>query len=85
MEQAVHDSGGHREIEEPEESVCWAEVRWGQREDRGGSGGQGEVTAQLDGLDPQHPIEILEKYRLNFSIDEDQAASELLVYKEKIN
>ena len=49
------------------------------------SRGQGEVTSQLDGLDPQRPIEILEKYRLNFSIDEDQAASELLVYKEKIN
>ena len=26
VEQAVQDSGGHREIEEPAESVCWAEV-----------------------------------------------------------
>ena len=41
------------------------------------------MTSQLDSLEPQRPIEILEKYRLNFSIDEDQAASEMLRYKEK--
>ena len=43
------------------------------------------MTSQLDSLDPQRPIEVLEKYRLNFSIDEDQAASEMLQYKEKIS
>jgi len=30
-------------------------------------------------------VEILEKYRLNFSIDEDQANSEMLLYKDKIS
>ena len=33
----------------------------------------------------QRPIEILEKYRLNFQINEDQPASEMLIYKEKIS
>ena len=33
----------------------------------------------------QTPIQILEKYRLNFKMDEDQAASELARYKDKIN
>ena len=43
------------------------------------------MTQQLDGLEMQRPIEILEKYRLNFSIVEDQPASEMLIYKEKIS
>ena len=43
------------------------------------------MTAQLDNLEAQRPAEVLEKYRLNFSIDEDQASSEVLAYKEKIN
>lgn len=47
--------------------------------------GQGEVTNELEKLPPQSPIQILEKFRLNFKIDEDQAASELARYKDKIN
>jgi hypothetical protein len=43
------------------------------------------VTSQLDALEAQRPVEVLEKYRLNFSIDEDQANSEMLAYKEKIS
>lgn len=33
--------------------------------------GDGEVTSQLDAIEVQRPVEILEKFRLNFSIDED--------------
>lgn len=47
--------------------------------------GAGEVAKQLEELPKQSPTEILEKYRLNFSIDEDQATSEIARYKEKIN
>ena len=47
--------------------------------------GTGEVTDELNKLPPQQPIQILEKYRLNFKIDEDQPASELARYKDKIN
>ena len=47
--------------------------------------GAGEVAKQLEELPKQTPTEILEKYRLNFSIDEDQATSEIARYKEKIN
>lgn len=47
--------------------------------------GAGEVTKTLEDLPKQSPTEILEKYRLNFSIDEDQANSEIARYKEKIN
>ena len=47
--------------------------------------GSGEVTKTLEDLPKQTPTEILEKYRLNFSIDEDQATSEIARYKEKIN
>jgi hypothetical protein len=46
--------------------------------------GAGEVTAQLDAMEALRPIEILEKFRLNFSIDEEQAQQQMLVYKEKI-
>lgn len=35
-------------------------------------------------MDPQRPVDILEKFRLNFAIDEDQAQSEMLAYKDKI-
>ena len=47
--------------------------------------GAGEVTAQLDAMEALRPIEILEKFRLNFSIDEEQANQQMLVYKEKIS
>ena len=33
--------------------------------------GAGEVTSQLEALEPQRPVEIIEKFRLNFSMDED--------------
>ena len=47
--------------------------------------GTGEVTNELEKMPPQSPIQILEKYRLNFKIDEDQANSETARYKDKIN
>lgn len=47
--------------------------------------GSGEVTKILEDMPKQSPTEILERYRLNFSIDEDQAHSEIARYKEKIN
>jgi sorting nexin-1/2 len=47
--------------------------------------GTGEVTDELNKLPPQAPIQILEKYRLNFKIDEDQPAAEIARYKDKIN
>jgi len=46
--------------------------------------GAGEVTEQLSGLEPQRPVETLEKFRLNFSIDEDQAQQQMYQYKDKI-
>lgn len=46
--------------------------------------GSGEVTDQLSGLELQRPVETLEKFRLNFSIDEDQAPQQMHQYKEKI-
>lgn len=36
-------------------------------------------------MEAQRPVEILEKFRLNFAIDEDQANSEMLQYKDKIS
>ena len=36
-------------------------------------------------LEPQRPVEILEKYRLNFSIDENQSNQDMLNYKDKIS
>jgi len=47
--------------------------------------GAGEVTTQLTGLAPELPKETLEKFRANFAIDEDQANSEMLAYKDKIS
>ena len=43
------------------------------------------MTQQLDNLEMQRPIEIIEKYRLNFSINEDQPANEMLVFRDKIS
>lgn len=45
----------------------------------------GEVDKQLTGLSKQSAMAILEKYRLNFKIDEDQDQSEIGRYREKIN
>ena len=49
------------------------------------SRGSGEIDDQLTKLPKQSPLAILEKYRLNFKIDEDQDQSEMLRYREKIN
>jgi|Transcript_31761 hypothetical protein len=35
-------------------------------------------------MEALRPVEILEKFRLNFSIDEEQAHQQMMVYKEKI-
>ena len=43
------------------------------------------MTSQLDSLEMQRPIEIVEKYRLNFSINEEQPANEMLMYRDKIS
>lgn len=48
------------------------------------SRGQGEIEKQLQNLPGQRPTQILEKYRLNFKIDEEQKA-ETASYIEKIN
>ena len=49
------------------------------------SRGQGEVNKALENKPKQRPLEILEKYRLNFKIDEDQDNSEMQKYRDKIN
>lgn len=46
--------------------------------------GQGEIDVQMKNLPGQRPTQILEKYRQNFKIDEDQKA-EQTSYIEKIN
>jgi len=45
----------------------------------------GEVDKKLTGLPKQQPMQILEKFRLNFKIDEDQDPTEIAKYREKIN
>jgi hypothetical protein len=45
----------------------------------------GEVDKRLVQLPKQQPMQILEKYRLSFKIDEDQDATEIAKYREKIN
>lgn len=47
--------------------------------------GLGEIDKQLTSLPKQTPMGILEKYRLNFKIDEDQDVSEITRYRDKIN
>jgi len=45
----------------------------------------GEVDKRLAQLPKQQPMQILEKYRSNFKIDEEQDATEIAKYREKIN
>jgi hypothetical protein len=46
--------------------------------------GKGEIDKVLFALPKQTPMQVLEKYRLNFKLDEDQEDSEVLKYKERI-
>ncbi|CDW91301.1 px domain containing protein [Stylonychia lemnae] len=45
---------------------------------------KGDVEKILNNLVKQTPMQILEKYRLNFNVDEDQESSSLQRYKENI-
>jgi sorting nexin-1/2 len=45
----------------------------------------GEVDKTHDQIPRQTPLQILEKYRLNFKLDEDQDTSEIARYRDKIN
>lgn len=49
------------------------------------SRGGGEVDEVLAKLPKQSALAIIEKYRLNFKIDEDQDQQEMTRYREKIN
>lgn len=46
--------------------------------------GKGEIDKVLTALPKQTPMQVLEKYRLNFTIDEDQDATQMNIYKERI-
>ena len=46
--------------------------------------GKGEIDKVLFALPKQTPMQVLEKYRLNFKIDEDQDDHEVHKYKERI-
>ena len=46
--------------------------------------GKGEIDKVLYALPKQTPMQVLEKYRLNFKIDEDQDVAELATYKNRI-
>lgn len=46
--------------------------------------GKGEIDKVLYALPKQTPMQVLEKYRLNFKIDEDQDVAELTTYKNRI-
>ena len=45
---------------------------------------KGDIEKMLSALGKLTPMQILEKYRLNFNIDEDQDGSPLSHYKENI-
>ena len=45
----------------------------------------GEVGGRLNSLPKQAPMQILEKYRLNFKIDEEQDPTEIAKYREKLS
>lgn len=46
--------------------------------------GKGEIDKVLFALPKQTPMQVLEKYRLNFKLDDDQPETEVLKYKERI-
>lgn len=45
---------------------------------------RGDIEKLLNGLLRQTPMQILEKYRLNFKIDEEKDANAMQKYKESI-
>lgn len=45
---------------------------------------KGDIEKMLQGLGKLTPMQILEKYRLNFNVDEDQDGNPLAHYKENI-
>jgi sorting nexin-1/2 len=45
---------------------------------------KGEVEKVLNALPKQTPMQVLEKYRLNFNVDEDQEPHHIQKYKESI-
>lgn len=45
---------------------------------------KGDLDKILNNLVKQTPMQVLEKYRLNFNVDEDQSTSALSKYKENI-
>jgi sorting nexin-1/2 len=46
--------------------------------------GKGEIDKVLFALPKQTPMQVLEKYRLNFKINEEQEEAEIHKYKERI-
>lgn len=48
------------------------------------SRGKAEVDKVLQAMPKQSPMQVLEKYRLNFQIDEEQDAGQMNTYKERI-
>ena len=46
--------------------------------------GKGEIDKVLYALPKQTPMQVLEKYRLNFKVDENKEESDILQYKEAI-
>jgi sorting nexin-1/2 len=46
--------------------------------------GKGEIDKVLQAMPKQTPMQVLEKYRLNFQIDEEQDAASFNTYKERI-
>jgi len=46
--------------------------------------GKGEIDKVLTALPKQTPMQVLEKYRLNFQIEEEQEATSMNTYKERI-
>ena len=46
--------------------------------------GKGEIDKVLYALPKQTPMQVLEKYRINFKIDEEQDAAALTTYKDRI-
>lgn len=45
---------------------------------------KGDIQKILGNLVKQTPMQILEKYRLNFNVDEEQEGTQLQQYKENI-
>ena len=46
--------------------------------------GKGEIDKVLQALPKQTPMQVLEKYRINFKIDEEQDSETMNTYKERI-